>query len=155
MRSPRVSILVVAAAALAPAAVQAKMPPFTVELDPGRPVVGQPVILTVRVGTSLAGFPDRMQDLLALERSGASIPVVLRRSGDVYRGAVVVPEAGRWTLRLFPAAFPRPDPEQLARLGYRVPSSVEVVEGRPTGRAWPAVIVVARAIAAAARAVGP
>lgn len=144
-----------AAAALAPAAAQAKMPPFAIELEPHRPAVGEPVIVTVRAETSLQGFPDRMADLLALEGPGASLPVALRRSGDVYRATVTFWEPGRWTLKLFPNAFPRPDREQLVRLGYRVPHAVDVVERPEVGGFSTAVLAVARAIAAAGRAAGP
>ena len=144
-------ILVLAAAALVPSSAQAKMPPFTVELEPSRPAVGEPLTVTVRTKTSLQGFPSRMAHLLALERAGESVPVPLRRSGDVYRAVVALPDAGTWTVQLFPTALPRPTPADLRRVGYRIPDAVEVGERR-SGTFTSAILAVALALAAAARA---
>ncbi len=132
------------------------MPPFTVELEPRRPVAGEPVTVTVRPKTSLHGFPDRLTDLVALERAGELVAVPLTRSGDVYRASVALPEPGRWTVRLFPNALPRPGSADLARLGYRAPPAVDVVEAAAAGgRLSTALLAAALAIAAAARAAGP
>jgi hypothetical protein len=155
MRRKHVMMLLAAAAVLVPASAQAKMPPFAVELEPSRPAVGEPLTVTVRTKTSLRGFPDRMADLVALERAGESVAVTLRRSGDVYPATVTQPEPGRWTIRLFPRAHPRPGPDELARRGYRAPPEVDVAEVRRASRFSTAMLAVALAIAAAARAAGP
>lgn len=153
---PRVALaLFTAAAVLAPSAAQAKMPAFTVELEPRRPVAGEPLTVIVRPDASLDGFPDRMADLVAFERSGESLPVSLMRSGDVYRAVVTLPSPGRWTVELFPRAYPRPEPHELLRLGYRVPPAAQVGERASAGLLSTAVLAVALAIAAAARAAGP
>lgn len=147
--------LLAAVAVFLPPAAQAKLPAFSVELVPSRPAPGEPVTVTVRPKSSPEGFPDRLDDLLAFERPEQSLPVPLVRAGDVYRAVVTFPHAGRWTLRPFPKAGPRLTAREVARLGYAVPPGVEVVGHQRSGRFSIAVLAVALAIAAAARAAGP
>lgn len=106
-------ILVGAAVLLGAAPAQGKIPPFSVELGPRSPHAGEPVTITVRfwedaAHTDPARWPslDALDDFIwAAPMDGADedlsearmIDFIRLRRG-VYRGAVVLPSVGRWSL---------------------------------------------------------
>jgi hypothetical protein len=85
----------------------AKIPPFTVSMDPEHPVVGETTTITAEFARS---FPvDELSDVVSLSRTSADaskanvIPLTLERVTDVrYEARVIIPEAGTWALTPFP-----------------------------------------------------
>lgn len=106
-------ILVGIAVLLGPAPAQAKIPPFSVELEPRSPNAGEPVTITVRLWedaahTDPARWPylDELDDFIWAapmvgadeDLSEARMIDLIRSRRGVYRGEVVLPSAGRWSL---------------------------------------------------------
>lgn len=132
LAAPAAAVLALVLAA--PAA--AKMPYFSVEVDPARPNAGEPITVTVRFWDDAEhtqpatwGPQGRIDDLLAFvpadgtSREWVFVPL---QSVDTttMRGTVTLPSDGKWTLTPWPRA-----PEQPAVPGYPAPLTVDV---RPT-----------------------
>lgn len=130
--------------------VQAKFPPFSVELDPARPVAGRPFTVTVRLWDDPAhtgpfsGGPnfETVDDLLAfVPEDGVGderrqVRVILESIGPgVLRAEVMLREPGIWTLVPFPRSSS--DPAQVAAGGYPRPLAIEV---RDRSSAAPAMV---------------
>jgi hypothetical protein len=124
--------LLAAAMALLPTApVSAKIPYFSVELEPRGPVAGEPITVIVRFWDDAAhtqpatwGPHGSVDDLLTFVRAdGAaseSVVVPLEPVGaDAMRGTVTLP-SGRWTLTAWEKAPEAPP------AGYPDPLAVEV-----------------------------
>jgi len=85
----------------------AKMPPFTVTVEPNPPVAGETTTISVELD---AAFPaEELAGLLALlpasneHASDEVIALTLERIDPIrYEATVVIPEAGAWVLRAFP-----------------------------------------------------
>ena len=100
----------------------AKIPPFTVDVEPDSPVVGEPVTVTVELTRSIP--VEDLHDLVAFFRAEDAesrvrgVPVPLERVGQTtYEAVVVLSDAGEWRTVSFPD-----------RTGW---STEEVPEGYP------------------------
>jgi hypothetical protein len=88
-------------------------PFFTVDMSPRQPVAGEAVVVVLRTWKDVAHtVPERLEMTAALDRllvfrlaAGGSpdvpIPLQYAAPGE-FRGTVVVPTAGHWTLVAFP-----------------------------------------------------
>lgn len=85
----------------------AKMPPFTVTVEPNPPVAGETTSISVELDAS---FPaEELAGLLALSPAsnehapGEMIALTLERVDPIrYEAIVVIPKAGAWVLKTFP-----------------------------------------------------
>lgn len=85
----------------------AKMPPFTVTVEPNPPVAGETTTVSVHLDAS---FPaEELGGLLTVYQAsneqahGEAIALTLERVDPIrYEATVVIPEAGAWVLRAFP-----------------------------------------------------
>lgn len=108
----------------------AKVPPFTVDVEPAAPMVGEPATVTVTLEEAIP--VEHLPELMAFFREGDSaadaegVAVDLERTGDtVYTAAIVFPRPGRWHVVPFPGSLtPGSVPTPFLRL-----SSVEVTGG--------------------------
>jgi hypothetical protein len=124
----------------------AKIPPFALDVEPDRPVAGEPVTVTVELTQSIS--VGDLGGLIALFRAedaesrarGVSVP--LQRVGETtYEAVVVLPEAGEWRMVSFPDRTGWSTDE--APAGYPDQILVEVVA---EGGAEPSASVVAFAV---------
>ena len=109
-RYTRPVILGLAAAlfvAVGPAA--AKMPYFSVEVSPPDPVVGEAMVVVVRLWedvdhTQPATWPEEetIADLLEFRNDAETVPITLHRREDASYAAAVSLAAGTWRLFHFP-----------------------------------------------------
>ena len=118
----------------------AKVPYFTMELEGGPPAAGESIGIVVRMYEDAAHtkpadwLGKSMPDLIAVIPEGGglgeSIAVPLERTEpSVYRGSVVIPEAGTWIVRPFPDASVW---GEMGRIdGYPDDMVVQVVEPGP------------------------
>jgi hypothetical protein len=120
------------------APVAAKVPYFSVELEPARPVAGEPITVTVRFWDDASHTkpatwsPDGSVDhLLAFVPpdglAGDQVPVPLEPAGSAtMRGTVTLPNSGSWTLGVFPLGvepIPPGYPEPVVEVDVAAPSS--------------------------------
>ena len=111
----------------------AKVPHFTVEVDPQAPVAGEPITVTVRFWDDPAhtqpatwephgSIDDMLAFVPADGESSDWVFVPLKPSGDdTLRGTVTLPSSGRWELIAWPN-------EQIGLPpGYPLPVVVDVV----------------------------
>lgn len=85
----------------------AKLPPFTVTVEPKPPVAREPTTISAEFEAS---FPvEELPGLLVLHRAadqrehGERIAITLERIDSIrYEATVVIPEAGSWVLKAFP-----------------------------------------------------
>lgn len=126
-------------ASAAPAA--AKMPYFSVELDPAQPAADEPIIVTVRTWADAEhsqpyGFTyeETLTEVVEFQRRGAGegpalIPVPLRMvEPDLFRAEVTLP-AGEWRL----VAFPHGRGALESDYGPGYPAPLEVVVRQDAG----------------------
>ena len=106
-RRLRYVVVLVAMLMIASMPAGAKMPPFTVTVEPNPPVAGETTTISVELD---AAFPaEELAGLLALypasneHAPGEVIALTLERVDPIrYEATVVIPQAGAWVLRAFP-----------------------------------------------------
>lgn len=144
MRTRLVVLTVVGWLGVAATPASAKIPPFTVEVEPDPPVAGR----TTRVLVELEmAFPvDELPGLLSLHPTGGladrsgDIPLTLERVGPArYQAEVVIPEAGGWVLVAFPDRSVWPT--QQVPPGYPDALELEVAPTPPVRSAGEAVLL--------------
>jgi hypothetical protein len=101
MKTAAVSLFLLILLAI-PGVALAKVPWSSVEIEPDRPVAGEPMILVVRFWGDpshtqpVDGMPERIS--LELQGAGGELPVTLDRLGQGAYRAEVTPSEGRWRL---------------------------------------------------------
>lgn len=143
-------------ASAAPAA--AKMPYFSVELNPAQPAPGEPIIVTLRTWADAEhsqpyGFTydGTLTDVLEFQRRDPAtgvpdlVPVPLRMvQPDLFRGEVTLP-VGEWRLWAFPHGRGAE-----GDFGPGYPSPIHVVVGQDAGAGgWAAPVALGGALTAA------
>lgn len=119
--------------------VSAKVPPFTVSVEPDPPVAGETATITVEFDDW--GFPaQELTDLVELNRATPTgtriIPVTLVPVDETrYAAEVVISEAGVWVLDTFPGSLGAPP------FGYPDDVTIEVVERRVTCGMVPSALI--------------
>lgn len=150
--SPRLAFWTLVAALLwAALPAQAKVPPFSVEVEPATPVAGQATTVTLELTQPI--HAEELPGLIAFfraedaDRRVNGIPITLEQVGETtYRAQVILPDAGDWRIVSFPDRTGWPTDEVPENYPDQIP--VEVVDSRSSTLA--AALLVAGLIGGAA-----